>query len=96
MEKHLYLSLVPEALIASQLTPEEFGAYYACGTQRKARGQSTFIQIAPGFRRRDFRINEHWSAAYHMKGASPRAPSTFPSTGSPSAFRYLHWGRFTL
>lgn len=58
MEKHLYLSLVPEALIASQLTPEEFGAYYACGTQRKARGQAMFIEVDPAFRSRDFRINE--------------------------------------
>jgi hypothetical protein len=29
METHLYLSLVPEALILSQLPPEKFGAYVA-------------------------------------------------------------------
>ena len=34
---HLYLSLIPEALIASMLTPEEFGVYYAVGTANKSR-----------------------------------------------------------
>ena len=31
MDKHLYFSLIPEALIASQLPPEKFGQYYATG-----------------------------------------------------------------
>jgi len=33
METYLYLSLIPESLIASQLAPEEFGNYYAVGTR---------------------------------------------------------------
>ena len=31
MTVHLYLSFIPEALIASMLPPEEFGDYYAVG-----------------------------------------------------------------
>ena len=33
MSVHLYLSLIPEALIASMLPPEEFVQYYATGHQ---------------------------------------------------------------
>ncbi len=41
---HLYLSLMPEALIASMLSPEEFGAYYAVGTEKKSSGQAIFLR----------------------------------------------------
>lgn len=58
MATHLYLSLIPEALIASMLDPEEFGAYYACGMMKKSRGQAMFIEIDPTFRRPEFRIEE--------------------------------------
>jgi hypothetical protein len=54
----LYASLVPEALIASMLTPEEFGAYYAVGTEKKARGQALFVEIDPAFRDPFFKIDE--------------------------------------
>ena len=58
MAIHLYLSLVPEALIASMLDPEEFGAYYAVGTLKKARGQAMFVEIDPEFRNSFFKIAE--------------------------------------
>ena len=58
MAIHLYMSLVPEALIASMLDPEEFGAYYAVGTLRKARGQAMFVEIDPNFRSSFFKIAE--------------------------------------
>ena len=38
MEIYLYLSIVPEALIASMLPPEEFGKYYAVGNKKRTRG----------------------------------------------------------
>ena len=34
----LYLSLIPQALIASMLEPADFGRYYAVGTRVHARG----------------------------------------------------------
>jgi hypothetical protein len=49
MEKYLYLSLIPESLIASQLPPEEFGNYYAVGTRKRSRGQAVFFEVEPGF-----------------------------------------------
>jgi hypothetical protein len=58
MAVHLYLSLIPEALIASMLPPEEFGMYYAVGYHKKQRGQAMFIELNPGFRHEFFRIEE--------------------------------------
>lgn len=50
MSKHLYLSLFPEALIASMLSPEEFGVYYAVGSHKKKRGQAMFVELDASFR----------------------------------------------
>lgn len=50
MDHHLYLSLIPEALIASMLSPEKFASYYAVGQEGKATGQAIFIEIDPSFR----------------------------------------------
>ena len=47
MKIHLYLSLNPEALIASHLAPEEFGDYLAVGTQKYSRGQAMFFEVDP-------------------------------------------------
>lgn len=47
MERYLYLSLIPESLIASQLPPEEFGSYYAVGTRKRTRGQAIFFEVEP-------------------------------------------------
>jgi hypothetical protein len=55
---HLYLSLIPEALIASMLSPEEFGAYYAVGSKKKSSGQAIFIEVDPDYRSKHFRIQE--------------------------------------
>lgn len=58
MAKHLYLSMIPEALIASMLTPEEFGVYYAVGSEKKARGQALFFEIDPEYRHEALPIAE--------------------------------------
>jgi hypothetical protein len=50
--------MIPEALIASMLTPEEFGVYYAVGSAKKSRGQAIFCEIDPDFRHDYFRIEE--------------------------------------
>jgi hypothetical protein len=51
---HLYLSLIPEALIASQLEPEEFGSYYAVGKKVHVFGEAMFFEVDPSFRSEDF------------------------------------------
>ena len=50
MKNYLYLSLIPEALIASQLPPEEFGAYFATGVFRRNCDQAVFFEIDPNFK----------------------------------------------
>jgi hypothetical protein len=73
MNVHLYLSLIPEALVASMLTPEEFGVYYALGSSKKARGQAIFFEIDPGFRHEYFRIEEGVQRCVPHEDGSPKA-----------------------
>lgn len=47
MTTHVYLSVIPEALIVSMLPPEEFGRYYAVGTRQRARGQALYFEVDP-------------------------------------------------
>lgn len=47
MDKYLYLSVTPEALISSMLPPDEFGNYLAVGTRKRSRGQAIFFEIDP-------------------------------------------------
>ena len=58
MKTHLYFSLLPEALIASNLTPEQFGQYYATGHRYKSKGQAIFFEVDPEFRHAAFNIDD--------------------------------------
>jgi hypothetical protein len=58
MAVHLYFSLIPEGLVASMLSPAEFGQYYATGRRYKTRGQAAFVEVDPGFRHAYFPIDE--------------------------------------
>ena len=49
MKAYLYLSLIPEALIASHLAPEEYGSYLAIGARRRSRGQAVFFKLSDGY-----------------------------------------------
>jgi hypothetical protein len=73
MTVHLYLSLIPEALIASELSPEEFGAYYAVGTQKKSRGQAIFFEIDPKFRSDYFNVEEGIKRCIPHEDGSPKS-----------------------
>ncbi len=72
MEKHLYLSLLPEALIVSMLTPEEFGVYYAVGSLKKSRGQAIFFEIDPDFRSNEFQIEEALNRCIPHEDGTPK------------------------
>ena len=56
MTVHLYFSLIPEALIASHLPPEQFGQYYATGHNFKSKGEAVFFEVDPTFRNGYFPI----------------------------------------
>jgi len=49
MKKYLYLSIMPETLVASMLPPEEFGTYLAIGSQRKIPQEAMFFSLDPSF-----------------------------------------------
>jgi len=72
MDVHLYLSMIPEALIASMLTPEEFGVYYAVGSAKKSRGQAIFFEIDPDFRHSYFPIEEGIRRCVPHEDGSPK------------------------
>ena len=72
MAVHLYLSMIPEALIASMLTPEEFGVYYAVGSAKKSRGQAVFFEVDPDFRHESLRIEEGIRRCVPHEDGSPK------------------------
>jgi hypothetical protein len=56
MEQHLYLSLLPESLVASMLGPQEFGAYMASGARERMHEQVVFFEVKPDYRHHFFDI----------------------------------------
>jgi hypothetical protein len=49
MKNHLYLSLMPESLVASHLAPSQFGSYIATGTKKRARGQAIYFKLTDAY-----------------------------------------------
>lgn len=47
MPCYLYLSMVPESLVASMLEPAAFGRYLAVGTRKSAHDQALFFDLDP-------------------------------------------------
>jgi hypothetical protein len=45
MNKYIYLSITPEALISSMLSPIEFGEYLATGTKKSNKGEAIFFEV---------------------------------------------------
>lgn len=72
MSLHLYLSLIPEALIASMLPPEDFGVYYTVGYSKKTAGQAMFVELDPEFRNDFFRIDEGFARCVPHVDGSPK------------------------
>jgi hypothetical protein len=58
-QKHLYLILFPnEALVSSQLTPEEFGQHYSIGSARHFMGKVIFVEVDINFRHEYLQIDK--------------------------------------
>lgn len=72
MTIHLYFSLVPEALIASMLEPEQFGQYYATGHSYKSKGQAIFFEVDPKFRHEFFNIDEGFERCVAHPDGTPK------------------------
>ena len=54
---HLYLSLIPESLVASMLPPEAFGTYLTVGTRKRSRGEAVYFELADDFRSDSFDLS---------------------------------------
>lgn len=72
MTVHLYFSLIPEALIASMLPPEQFGQYYSTGHKYKSKGQAIFFELDPSFRHEFFNIDEGISRCTAHPDGTPK------------------------
>ena len=72
METHLYLSVMPEALVASQLPPRSFGTYYASGSLKKSRSQAMFFELDPDFRHEYFDIDAGYRRIVPHEDGSPK------------------------
>jgi len=48
MSKYIYLTCIPEALVASMLPPEGFGMYLSTGTKKRNKGQAIFFEVDLG------------------------------------------------
>lgn len=51
MNIFLYLSLIPEALVASHLPPDEYGSYLALGSKVRSHGQGIFFKLKDDYAR---------------------------------------------
>ncbi len=59
-QKHLYLILYPnEALVASQLEPDEFGKHYSVGSPKHYKGKVIFAEVDINYRNDYFQIDEY-------------------------------------
>ena len=72
MEKYLYLSVIPEALVASQLPPEAFGTYYAVGSEKKSQSPAMFFELDPDFRHEYFNIDAGYERLVPHEDGSPK------------------------
>ena len=77
MKNHLYLSLMPESLVASHLAPDEFGAYIATGTKKRARGQAIFFKLSDAYA--DQMIVGDLTARLHARQPRRAPPTNVPN-----------------
>jgi hypothetical protein len=66
MKTYLYLSLMPEALVASHLPPGDYGAYLSVGPEKHSHGQAMFFKLNDEYAAR--RIREYPDAAKLANG----------------------------
>jgi hypothetical protein len=72
MTVYLYFSLIPEALIASMLPPDEFGHYLAVGSKYLTKGQAIFFELDPAFRHPYFEIDSGFERCTPHPDGTPK------------------------
>lgn len=72
--KHLYMTLYPNnALIGSQLLPEQFAKHYTCGSSRHYSGKVVFAEVALDYRNPFFPIDEVLQELVPHEDGRPKA-----------------------
>ncbi len=82
MDKHLYLTVIPEALVASMLEPEDFGRHIAVGSPKRVHGPAIFFEI-----KRD-RLPAHFDLS-PMDTMAPHPDGSPKKSQAISAYRVL-------
>jgi hypothetical protein len=72
MQAYIYLSLIPEALVLSQLPPAKFGSYLATGSKRQIEGPAIFFEVDSGADLGAFRLAEARERCIPHEDGSPR------------------------
>ncbi|QDV65242.1 hypothetical protein [Crateriforma conspicua] len=73
MDIHLYLMCYRhEALVASHLSAEEFGAYMAVGTRKKTFGNVVFFELDPSFRSSELNLEQLEERCVPHSSGQPR------------------------
>ncbi len=68
-QKHLYMIVFPiNALVASQLKPEEFAQHYTIGSAKHFRGKVIFVEVDIKFRNSYFDIDHYLDLTVHQDG----------------------------
>lgn len=72
MSLYLYLSLVPEALIYSQLSPERFGKYLSLGAKNSNQRPAFFFSVDPDFKSDSLKLEEAKKKCVEHPDGTPR------------------------
>ncbi|MDQ6982473.1 MAG: hypothetical protein Q9M08_05655 [Mariprofundus sp.] len=73
-QKRLYQILYPNnSLVASQLTPEQFGKHFLIGTARHYEGKIIFTEVDADFRHDFFKIEEGFTGLVPHEDGRPKA-----------------------
>jgi len=81
-DKHLYMIVFPiNALVASQLKPEEFAQHYAIGSAKHFRGKVVFAEVDVNFRDPYFEIDYYLSLTVAHPDGRPKKTKFISSYG---------------
>jgi hypothetical protein len=81
MNTYVYLSVLPEALIASMLPPKDFAEYVATGSRKKTRGQAIFFEVDQDIARNILPAEYIIRRCIRKPDGSPKCWFILPHTG---------------
>ena len=80
---YYYFSVLPEALIASMLPPEDFCIYFSVGSEKRASGQAILFEVSPEF------TSQYFDLANMEKRCQPHPDGTPKHSLYLSIYRVL-------